>query len=102
MNKKDIDQGIRDQMPEILECYQSWLHQNPNIGGELQVKFVIATSEDNPDLGRVERIELEDTTVNHVWMEGCVLSAMEDAEFEPPDGGVVVVSYPLFFSTDED
>lgn len=90
-------------MPAILECYQGWLSQNPELEGKLKVKFVIAAREDDPEVGRVKKIELVDTTVDHVWMEGCVLSAVEDAEFAPPaGGGVVIVTYPLNFSSEED
>ena len=102
LSKEAIDDGVRDQIPEILQCYQGWLRRNPDLEGTINVKFVIATSEEDPDLGYVREVDLADTTIGNVWMEGCVLSAMQDAEFEAPDGGVVIVRYPFEFSSDDD
>ena len=100
LSKNAIDDGVRDQMPEILECYQGWLSRNPELEGTIQVKFVIATSEDDPELGYVRSVDIAETTMGNVWMEGCVLSAMEDAEFEAPSSGIVIVRYPFEFSSD--
>jgi len=102
LSKEAIDDGVRDQIPEILQCYQGWLQRNPDLEGRINVKFVIATSEEDPDLGYVREVDLADTTIGNVWMEGCVLSAMEDAEFEAPSGGVVIVTYPFEFSSDDE
>ncbi len=102
LSREAIDDGVRDQMPEIRECYQGWLTRNPDLEGTIQVKFVIATSEEDPDLGYVRSVEIADTTMGNVWMEGCVLSVMEDAEFEAPGNGVVIVRYPFKFNSEED
>jgi len=101
LTKEAIDEGVRDQIPAIRECYQGWLAQNPDLEGTVRLKFVIGTSEDDPELGVVQSIDVADTTVGHVWMEGCVLSAMEDAQFEAPSSGVVIVTYPFKFSSEE-
>ena len=101
LTKEAIDEGVRDQIPAIRECYQGWLAQNPNLEGTVRLKFVIGTSEDDPELGVVQSIDVADTTVGHIWMEGCVLSAMEEAQFEAPSSGVVIVTYPFKFSSEE-
>jgi hypothetical protein len=102
LTKESIDEGVRDQLPAIRECYQGWLGQNPNLEGTVRVKFVIGTSEDDPELGVVQAVDVLDTTLGHVWMEGCVLSVMEEAEFEAPSSGVVIVHYPFQFNSDEE
>ena len=102
LTKEAIDDGVRDQIPAIRECYQGWLAQNPNLEGTVRLKFVIGTSEEDPELGVVQSIDVADTTVGHVWMEGCVLSAMEEAQFEAPSSGVVIVTYPFQFNSDEE
>ncbi len=103
LGKEAIDDGVRDQIPDIHQCYQAWLERNPSLEGRLEVTFVIAESEDDPELGVVREADIEDSTVDHVWMEGCVLSAMEDAEFPAPEGGGAVrVNYPFHFSSSDD
>jgi len=103
LSKEAIDDGIREQIPEIHECYQAWLDRNPSIEGTLEVLFAIGPSEDDPEVGMVTEADISDSTVDHVWMEGCVLSAMEDAEFPAPEGGgELQVRYPFHFSSSED
>ena len=95
-----IDAGIQGQLPEIRECYSAWVKRNPDLGGRILVKFVIATSEENPDLGYARDVKIAETTMDNVWIEGCIASAMEDAEFPSPSGGVVIVTYPFSFSSE--
>jgi outer membrane biosynthesis protein TonB len=103
LSKEAIGASVLDQLPDILECYQAWLSRNPGIEGRLEVEFVIGADDEDPEVGRVQEIDIADTTIGHIWMEGCVLRVMEDAEFEAPEGGGVVrVSYPFEFSSDED
>jgi hypothetical protein len=57
----------------------------------------------DPELGRVQETDIADTTVGHIWLKGCVLHVMEDAEFDAPrGGGVVRVSYPFEFNSSDD
>jgi len=67
------------------------------------VEFVIGVDEEGPDIGRVQEIDIVDTSLGHLWMEGCVLHVMEDAEFDAPrGGGVVRVNYPFEFNSSDD
>ncbi len=101
-SKEGINDAIREELSEIRECYQSWLNMEPDLEGEVKVKFVISDVE---GVGEVTSTEIMDqTTTSHTLFEGCVLNVMSDLKFEAPeDGGVVIVSYPFVFkSTDAD
>ena len=98
---ESIQAGIHESLGEIRECYEGWLGRNPNLEGELLVEFTIATDEEDEELGVVTAIDITDSTVDHVWMEGCVASVMQDVQFPPPEGGEVKVKYPFRFSSEE-
>ncbi len=97
-SKDGINDAIREELPEIRECYQSWLELQPELEGIIEVKFVIS---DVDGVGEVTRTETMDTTnTDHTLFEGCVLNVMSGLTFEPPeDGGVVIVSYPFEFTS---
>ena len=74
-------------------CYERALVRDPDLRGELEVKFVIARD------GTVARTMLESTTLGTTAVEQCVLSRFQHLVFsELRGGGVVFVSYPLVFS----
>ncbi len=100
LSAEAVHAGVIPQFPAINECYSGWVSRNPDLGGKILVKFVIAASEEDPDLGYARDVEVAETTIDNVWLEGCVASAMEDAEFEAPSGGVVIVTYPFSFSSE--
>jgi hypothetical protein len=99
LDAESISAGIGESLGEIRECYEAWLGRNPNLEGKLLVEFTIATDEEDEELGVVTAIEIADSTVDHVWMEGCVASVMQDVQFPPPEEGEVQVKYPFYFST---
>ncbi len=96
-----IQAGIGERLGEIRECYEGWLGRNPGLEGELLVQFTIGVDPEDEELGAVSEIDIADSTIDHVWMEGCVASVMQDVEFPPPEGGGTVdVTYPFRFSTE--
>jgi hypothetical protein len=100
LTSEAIQDGVREQLGEIRECYEQWLKRNPDLEGELVVRFTIVASEEEPDLGVVSEADIADSWIDHVWMEGCVASVMESAQFPAPaDGGEVEVNYPFSFSS---
>lgn len=100
LDPASIQEGILERLGEIRECYEAWLGRNPNLEGKLVVDFTIGQDEEEEDLGVVTAIDIADSTVDHVWMEGCVASVMQDVEFPAPEGGEVQVSYPFYFSSE--
>lgn len=96
--------GIRDSMRalqgELRDCYESWLKQNPGLGGKIVVKFTIEDDPDDPTTARITSIGMKDSTLQHKLLEGCMLNAISTMEFGPtPNGEKVDVNYPLRFST---
>ncbi len=90
-----IERVIREaQAAGFRRCYARGLQRNPNLGGKLDVGFVI-----EPD-GRVERAWVERSTLGDPEVARCVLDLLAQQRFRAPEGGSVIVHYPLRFSAD--
>ncbi len=97
-----IQGAIQAQLEDIRGCYQAWVAKNPDIEGKIVLGFTIEADEEVPGEAGVRGVEIKDgSTVDHVFLEGCVMGAVEELRFEPPaDGGVMTVNYPFLFSAE--
>ena len=97
LDKDGIRAAVKSAIPDVKDCYESWLAMNPALGGRLVVKLTIDT--DDGVEGRVTRLSLADGGMGNVAFEGCALSSFSDLRFEPPLDGPMNVTYPLLFSS---
>ncbi|MDP1921690.1 MAG: sigma-70 family RNA polymerase sigma factor [Myxococcales bacterium] len=97
LDKEGIRAAVKSAIPDVKDCYESWLAMNPALGGRLIVKLTIDT--DDGVEGRVTRLSLADGGMGNVAFEGCALSSFSDLRFEPPLDGPMNVTYPLVFSS---
>jgi hypothetical protein len=83
-----VQRIVRQNFGRFRLCYEEGLRDNPNLTGTVRVRFVI---------GR-------DGAVSHVAGSGnlpdgrvtsCVTRAFYDLSFPQPEGGVVLVVYPI-------
>jgi len=92
LDKSLIDAVIKRHMNQIRYCYQRELTKNPNLGGKIVVKFVIAKD------GSVSKASTKSSTMGNKAVEGCINSRFQRFKFpEPKGGGIVIVSYPFIF-----
>lgn len=97
LDKDGIRAAVKSAIPDVKDCYESWLAMNPALGGRLIVKLTIDT--DDGVEGRVTRLSLADGGMGNVAFEGCALSSFSDLRFEPPLDGPMNVTYPLLFNS---
>jgi RNA polymerase sigma factor (sigma-70 family) len=97
LDKDGFRAAVKSAIPDIKDCYESWLAMNPALGGRLVVKLTIDT-EDGVE-GRVTRLSIADGGIGNVAFEGCALSSFLNLRFEPPLDGPMNVTYPLMFSS---
>jgi len=95
LSAKQIDDGVREVMPELLGCYQDALEVVPGLDGRLTAKFTISNEE---GVGRIMKAEIIDADFDDVPMEECILDTLEDVDFPSTGGGIVIVRYPFNFS----
>lgn len=96
LDRTGIQSAIRETLPEMRDCYESWLQQNPELGGTLQLSFQIVAADGG---GVVQNIAILDGGVGHRVFEGCVANVFSGLEFEEPEGQPMSVTYPLVFAT---
>ena len=96
LTKDGIKAAVSEGLPEIRECYEGWLQQNPALSGKMKVQFNILEIPGR-ERAKVMRVEIADGGMGHVAMEGCVRNVFKNMRFEAPKGGEVNVTYPLSF-----
>jgi hypothetical protein len=70
-------------------CYEKALLNNPKLEGKVVVRFVIGRD------GAVINAANQGSTMPDAGVVSCVVSAFQALRFPQPEGGVVVVTYPL-------
>ena len=95
MDAEGITGAVREAAPELKHCYEGWLAVEPELGGRVEVAFVIVPDD---GVGRIDEAHVAGTTVGHAVFEACVVSVMSDLVFDAPDERVDV-TYPLVFRT---
>ncbi|MEZ4317055.1 MAG: AgmX/PglI C-terminal domain-containing protein [Myxococcota bacterium] len=99
VDKDGIQDAVTEALPEIRECYRTLLESYPDVAGAMTLAFEISNQGDR---AIVTGVEVVDSTVDSVYMEGCVVTAMEDLPFEPlSQGGTLTVRYPFRFDQAE-
>lgn len=106
-----IQKVVRANFANMTACYETALRRNPNLpGGKIRVKIVIAEN------GSVQRAEHEpNKSASHTTLgsalEGneppmtdpgviaCVVGEFKKLTFPQPEGGIVIATYPLTFSS---
>jgi len=93
LDKSLIDAVIKRHMNQIRYCYQRELTKNPNLGGKIVVKFVIAKD------GTVSSATTKSSTMGSPAVEQCINGRFLRFQFpQPKGGGIVIVSYPFLFA----
>jgi len=96
LDRKMIDNVIRENLERIKYCYEKELDKFPEIGGKIVTGFTISSD------GSVKDAFLKRSTMSNSNVENCIVDVMASLEYPKPlGGGVVVVSYPFLFSNSE-
>jgi TonB family protein len=93
LDKEIIRRIIRRHINEVKYCYEQELTRKPELGGRVAVQFTIAAT------GQVIASVLQNSTMQNVRVETCVVNAVRRWEFPKPlGGGIVIVTYPFSFT----
>lgn len=106
-----IQKVVRANFNRMTACYEAALARNPNTpGGKVRVKIVIA---ENGSVQRAEHepnkssshttlsaaLEGNEPPLNDPAVIACVVAEFKKLTFPQPDGGIVIATYPLTFSS---
>jgi hypothetical protein len=89
-----IQRIVRQQFGRFRQCYEKALTANPTLAGKVTTTFTIRT--DGSTEGVSTNSDLADKDV-----ATCVGKVFAILSYPQPEGGVVKVSYPIFFSPGE-
>ena len=87
-----IQRIARQNFGRFRLCYEQGLLKDPKLTGTVATKFVIDTQ------GAVSSAARDNaTTMTDASVVSCVTRSFSSLSFPQPEGGIVVVVYPLIF-----
>jgi hypothetical protein len=88
-----IQRIVRQNFGRFRLCYENGLRSDPKLAGTVATKFVIGAD------GSVSNVasDASTTTMKDSGVVSCVTRSFSNLSFPQPEGGVVVVIYPLIF-----
>jgi type IV secretory pathway VirB10-like protein len=87
-----IQRVIRANFGRFRLCYENGLRNCPNLQGRVAVRFVIDID------GSVKQPRDAGSDHADASVTACVVEAFREIRFPPPEGGTVMVTYPILFS----
>jgi hypothetical protein len=103
ISRDGIRGAVDSVLPDLQACYEGWLSVGKPVRGKVRVHLRIEADRDEPARGVISAAEVLDSELHHPLLEACLLNALSQPEFDPPEGGgKVEVTYPLVFEDEED
>jgi len=95
IDKGAIAAAIEAHRDEFRACYEREINaETPNLRGTIKTSFVIGSS------GRVGTAGVENSTLDNIEVQRCVIAVLKRIQFPIPEGaGQVTVTYPFKFSS---
>lgn len=90
-----VEALVQRRLGLLGQCYSRSLAEDPNLRGDLRVRFVVART------GEVLFAEIVSSTVASTSLQSCVLDAMQRIVFPGSISDLLEVSYPLRFTPSE-
>lgn len=88
-----VSRGMTECAPRIRACYERGLASRPELGGRLEVRFVIG-----PD-GVVSGAHVHRSTLESPSVEACIVEEISRQRFDTRGSqAAITVTYPLLFS----
>ena len=93
MDKRLVDEVVRRHLSQIRHCYQRVLPQQPDLAGQVSIRFIIARD------GSVSSAAVKSSSLGSAQVETCITQRFMKMTFpEPRGGGIVIVVYPFMFA----
>ncbi len=91
-----IKGAVAEALPKVRACYDAALVADPQLAGRFVVAFTIETVD---EVGEVVEADVAGAPTDAPEFEDCLLGAMAELAFDPPDG-VTKVTYPFVFGSE--
>lgn len=93
--KEVVQRIVHQHLGGLRICYESGLRQQPTLSGRVTTRFVIGGD------GSVSTAQDAGSDLPDPAAVQCVVRELAGMEFPKPEGGVVVVTLPLFFTASQ-
>jgi hypothetical protein len=100
LSKEYIRERMQELVPLVQECYEAELASQPDLHGDLKLRFVI---DGEPGVGGVvsESAIIAGSLAEIPELSRCVRETSYTLKFAPPEaGGSVTVVYPFIFESE--
>lgn len=87
-----IQRIVRQNFGRFRLCYEQGLAKDPTLAGQVKVKFVVGRD------GSVSSVSDAGSTLPDSTVVACVVRGFGNLSFPQPEGGIVVVTYPITFT----
>lgn len=87
-----VQRIVRQNFGRFRACYESALTRNPSLEGRVSTQFVIGRD------GSVASVADAGSSLPDAAVKSCVQQAFRGISFPQPEGGIVMVTYPIVFS----
>jgi Ca-activated chloride channel family protein len=84
-----IRDTVREHYDVVRQCYESGLARNPRLGGRITMRFAIERD------GTTSGVVVSDNELADCAAVECVRAVIAEISFPPPEGGTVIVQYPI-------
>jgi hypothetical protein len=89
--KAAIDEKLKLAQPGIAACYERGLKSKPDLHGNVNINFVVAT---DGSVAHADAAEGDDALPDSATVD-CILAEIKKLVFPLPAGGRVFINYPL-------
>ena len=95
LSREQIERVVRRHQRGIQYCYERELQNDASLGGRISANWTIGLD------GRVQSASVVENSMGNRNVESCILREVRRMRFDQPDGGMVVVTYPFTFRSEE-
>ncbi|MFT4705580.1 MAG: TonB family protein [Bradymonadia bacterium] len=95
LTREQIERVVRRHSRGIRYCYERELANEPDLGGRISASWTVGLD------GRVQSASITENSMGNRAVESCVLREVRRMRFDQPDGGLVSVTYPFSFRSEE-
>jgi hypothetical protein len=90
LDRNEISAVIQRHLSEVRFCYEQGLQNKPRLSGRVAIRFLIGAK------GLVTLAQVDQSSLGHAPVEGCIRDRLKTWNFPRPEGGVTVkVTYPF-------
>lgn len=92
LSRDAINAVMKRQLTALKDCYERQLKRTPTLAGKIVLDFEIL------DTGKISDVKFSEDTVRNAAVKECIVQRSKFWRFPKPEGGSVLVSFPLVFT----